>query len=109
MNVSKEILNVVDGLAERFGVVIDWSKDNVYPQIVDLCERFIQYKLACQWIWFAVFVAIFVVAVVLMLRMTKDYRGFTEKLKECARLGCNDDVKSKLGLYDCDHRPFNTP
>ena len=28
MNISKEILNTIDGLAERFGVVIDWSKEN---------------------------------------------------------------------------------
>ena len=44
MSVSKEILNVIDGLAERFGVIIDWSKENVYPQVVDLCERFIDRK-----------------------------------------------------------------
>lgn len=51
MELSKEILNTIDGLADRFGLVIDWSRENVYPQVVDVMERFIHYKLACNWIW----------------------------------------------------------
>ena len=69
MNISKEILNTIDGLAERFGIVIDWSKENVYPQVADLCERFIHYKLACQWVWFALFAIILTIGIVFNMVM----------------------------------------
>ena len=107
MNVSKEILNVIDGLGERFGVVIDWSKDNVYPQVADICERLIHYKLVCQWIWFAVFAVILSAGIVLIIMLIKDRRDLvgviTDKIKLIDRTG---DINSRLGFYKCDYYPF---
>lgn len=87
MNVSKEIVNVVDGLAERFGVVIDWSKDNVYPQIVDLCERFIQYKLIYNWAWFAIFAGILAVSIWLIIDVIKDHYNIKEQIASYNKVG----------------------
>ena len=104
MSISKEILNVVDGLAKRFGVVVDWSKDNIYPQIADLCERFIHYKLACEWIWFAVFAAILVVGIVLITMQVRDRRDFVEKVKSSGALGLKQEkIRSRRNLYYCNY------
>ena len=42
---AEEIMKVIDELAERFGVVIDWTSENVMPQVIELYERFITYSL----------------------------------------------------------------
>ena len=102
MNISKEILNTIDGLAERFGVVIDWSKDNVYPQVADICERLIHYKLVCQWIWFAVFAMILVTGIALLVTMIKDRREIVEKVELAKISGQDKNIKSKCRLYHCN-------
>lgn len=41
-----EVIKIIDALAEKFGIVIDWTQQNVQPYIQDLCYRIVQYKLA---------------------------------------------------------------
>ena len=45
MNFSTEVITLIDELAKRFGVVIDWTAENVMPYIQDLGSRFISYTL----------------------------------------------------------------
>ena len=46
MNVSEQIINVLDALCEKFGIVIDWGAANVLPYVQDLCGRVITYSIA---------------------------------------------------------------
>ena len=102
MNISKEILNTIDGLGERFGVVIDWSKDNIYPQVADICERLIHYKLVCQWIWFAVFVMILATGIALLMVMIKDSRDFVKRVRLGSSLESKEQIKSRRKFYYCN-------
>lgn len=43
---SDEIIKVIDELGKRFGIVIDWSNENVLPYLQELAHRFIIYKTA---------------------------------------------------------------
>ena len=43
---SDEIIKVIDELGKRFGIVIDWSNENVLPYIQELARRFIIYRTA---------------------------------------------------------------
>ena len=43
---SDEIIKVIDELGKRFGIVIDWSNENVLPYLQELARRFIIYKTA---------------------------------------------------------------
>ena len=55
MNISREIINVIDALAERFGIVIDWTANNVIPYIKQLCEKWCQYEVYTSMAWIAIF------------------------------------------------------
>ena len=103
MSVSKEILNVIDGLAERCGVIIDWSKENVYPQVVDLCERFIHYKLTCQWIGFAMLIVLMVVAI---LCVTDIVRTHYEIAKEIEASDHSEDHRYYSNHYNWEGRNY---
>lgn len=46
MNISEQIINVLDALCEKFGVAIDWTAANVLPYVQDLCGRIITYLIA---------------------------------------------------------------
>lgn len=45
MTFSKEIITVLDYLAQKFGVAIDWTSENVMPYLQDLCSRYIDYEI----------------------------------------------------------------
>ena len=46
MNVSEQIIKVLDALCEKFGIAIDWTAANVLPYVQDLCGRIITYSIA---------------------------------------------------------------
>lgn len=45
MNVSEQIINVINALCEKFGIAIDWTADNVLPYIETLCGKFIKWEI----------------------------------------------------------------
>ena len=46
MEVSKQIIEVLDYLCRKLGVVVDWSQGNVMPYVQDLYRRFIVWQIA---------------------------------------------------------------
>ena len=48
---SNEIIKVLDNLAMKFGIAIDWTAANVLPYLKDLADRLIQYEIATSIGW----------------------------------------------------------
>ena len=51
MSISNEIIKVLDALAEKFGMAIDWTSQNVIPYLEQLCGRYINYEIVTSVIW----------------------------------------------------------
>ena len=45
MITSDEIIKVLDDLCDKFGIVIDWSSQNILPYLQDLMSRYTNYEL----------------------------------------------------------------
>lgn len=41
---NTELINVLDQLAERFGLAVDWSSQNVLPYVQQLAEKIVRYR-----------------------------------------------------------------
>lgn len=41
-----EINNAIDKICEKFGIIVDWTQQNVQPYMTDLCERVCKYEIA---------------------------------------------------------------
>ena len=41
MSFSSEVITLIDELAARFGIVIDWTAENIMPYLTDLGTRFV--------------------------------------------------------------------
>ena len=88
---SQEIINVLNYLGEQLGIAIDWSAENVWPQVMDILGRYrlLEIIFTCMWIFAeAVFVVVSLIAIVKCLkasariRKTKEdnfwwYRGYS--------------------------------
>ena len=43
---SEEIIKVLDYLGAQIGIAIDWSSENVWPQVTDILGRYRLFELA---------------------------------------------------------------
>ena len=51
MNISEQIINVIDNLCQKFGIAIDWTAANVLPYITTLCEKYIHWETSTSIAW----------------------------------------------------------
>ena len=70
---SQEIINVLEYLSNQLGIAIDWTSENVWPQVMDILGRYRLFKLATTGIWLVVEVVMAVVAFFVLKSMAKDY------------------------------------
>jgi len=54
MTVSEQIIQVLDNLCTKMGIVIDWTSENVIPYVTMLCEKLITYEIATSSAWMAI-------------------------------------------------------
>ena len=51
---SDEIIKLLDDLGQRFGIVIDWSSENVMPYIQGLISRYVNYEVMTSVVWIVI-------------------------------------------------------
>lgn len=51
MTVSQQIIDVLNVLCEKFGIVIDWTGENIIPYIEVLCTKVVNWEIASSWGW----------------------------------------------------------
>lgn len=51
MNVSNQIIEVIDALCDKFGIAIDWTAENVLPYVEVLGEKIIKYEIWTSVFW----------------------------------------------------------
>ena len=49
---SQEIINMLNYLGEQLGIAIDWSSENIWPQVMDILGRYrlLEIVYSCLWI-----------------------------------------------------------
>ena len=71
---SESIVVVVDRLCEKFGIVVDWTSENVLPYIFDLMNRVVGYEIATSVAAIVFALATMVVVGVLYVHYNKIYK-----------------------------------
>lgn len=51
MQFSEQVIQIMDKLCEKFGIVLDWSSSNVLPYVQELSNRLIKYEVFTSLIW----------------------------------------------------------
>ena len=68
---SQEIINVLNYLGEQLGIAIDWTSENVWPQIMDILGRYRLLKIVSSCLWIVVQAAFIVYALVVFVKCFK--------------------------------------
>ena len=85
MSISDEIIKVLDALAERLGIIIDWRSQNVIPYLEQLCGKYINYEIATSIVW----MLIGIVCILVGKRGIKIVQYFYKKYQEDKNSYCD--------------------
>ena len=85
MNVSDQIIQVLDDICRRFGLAIDWTNENVLPYVTVLCTKLVTFEIWTSVAWLAISVVTALSAIIII-------KKHKEPFKECI----SDDVFGPL-------------
>lgn len=68
---DKELCNVIDKIAEKIGIVIDWSNENVMPYIQDIMQRYRTMNIVNNIIVMTACAIIITICVIVAVKITK--------------------------------------
>ena len=68
---DKELCNVIDKIAEKIGVAIDWSSENVMPYIQDIMQRYRTKCIVENIIAMTVCTIIITICIIIAVKMIK--------------------------------------
>lgn len=77
MQISEEIIEVLEYLCEKLGVTIDWTSQNVLPYLEQLCNKFIAWEISTSFAWIAImgFITIATLVAAIIIHKTCDMQG----------------------------------
>ena len=76
MTVSSQIIEVLEHLGSKFGIVIDWTAENVLPYLEQLAGKYINWEIAISkmWMWIGAIIVVFGIVTILLDAMC-DWSG----------------------------------
>lgn len=71
ISVSGQIIQVLEALCDKFGLVADWSSQNIAPYLQNLVNKAVQYKLWTNVLYLGVTFLIMLVCWIIVWRLSK--------------------------------------
>lgn len=66
-NISSEVINIIEVLCQKFGIVIDWTSETIMPQIEKLCKNFINYEIFSSIFWIGLALLCVIITLILFI------------------------------------------
>ena len=79
MEVSNQIIQVLDNLCEKFGVAVDWTSDNVIPYIETLCKKLVAHEIATSIATIAFWLIVSIVSIIAATKLYPIFKNGIEK------------------------------
>ena len=64
MNFSEQTISILDYICNKFGVVIDWTSDNVWPMVEMLAGKYIRWEIASSILWIILFFISIIICII---------------------------------------------
>lgn len=79
MVMSQQIIDVLNALCEKFGIIIDWTGKNVMPYLEQLGSRIVNYEICTSWVWMSLGIILFIIMIIAVGVCVKSYSLETNK------------------------------
>ena len=71
---NNKVIEVLDYMGEKFGIAIDWTAENVMPQVTEFLNRYRTYAITKHTIWIVIGL---IIVLICTLWMKKTYTNIT--------------------------------
>lgn len=78
MQISNEIIEVLDYLCDKFGIAIDWTNQNIMPYLEQLFTKFIAWEQSTSIAYIVIFAIIAVILTVVLIWIVRTEEMLTE-------------------------------
>lgn len=95
---DKDLCNVIDKIAEKIGVAIDWSSENVMPYIQDIIQRYRTMNIVNNIIVMTVCAIIITICVIVAVKITKGIINGLQNTESSIWFDADYDDLSKLSI-----------
>lgn len=65
MEVSDQIIKVLDEVSKKFGLAIDWTQSNILPYVQQLSQRIVNYELWTSIVWIIVAIGMIIISLII--------------------------------------------
>lgn len=72
---SEDVIKVIDNLASKFGIVVDWSNENVIPYLQDLMNRFVKYNIASNILWIFICILFIILSIIGLKKISTSFEN----------------------------------
>lgn len=76
MEVSDQIIKIMDEVGKRFGMAVDWTQNNVQPYLMELGHRIAMREIYTSTIWMVLGLIVLILGVLLIKRGYMEYKQF---------------------------------
>ena len=66
MQVSDQIIEVLDYICKKLGLTIDWTSENVLPYVQTLCDKYINWEIATSIVWIIIGVICVILSIIFL-------------------------------------------
>lgn len=94
MDVSTQIIEVLEFLGEKFGIAFDWSSNNIFPYVEQLCGKIVKWELCTSIAWIVIAL---IFTAILWVGFAISYHISINTPKRCTA----DDVSEVLFVIGC--------
>lgn len=81
MEVSDQIIKVLDKIAEQIGLAIDWTQENIIPYVKDLFARYATMQIISNIVAGGIYLSLIIISVVMIIHILRQHnKGNTKSI-----------------------------
>lgn len=76
---NEKVIGILEYLGEKFGVVVDWTSENIMPYAEELIIRFRLYSVVLNLVWLLIGVLLIIISIRVWKNLKKKFNSEEEK------------------------------
>lgn len=73
METTNAVIQVLDELGKKFGLMVDWSQQNIQPYVQDLMARVVGYEFWTNFVWMSFSFLMILLGVFTIIKLWKTF------------------------------------
>lgn len=98
MTVSEQIIQVIDVLCEKFGIIVDWTSENVIPYVETLFRKLVIYEISTSVAWMVFMTLMSIGSIVVTKRFYPIFKNGLELEKERHSYDCGWEIGTTFAI-----------